>query len=286
MSVVEQKRGNGVDQSISLFTSSSVPGQNFLKVQFLGGRGENPGAGNAPYKMVNESTISREMVASIPGVRMARSATFLQNSYGPFGYASGTSRSGDTCVYGWQQIRSSRSAQTQARNFGMIQVRLRLCDARATERQLLGVMYGYTVIGTFNGEIWNPYGTMRGGDPTVGRPGNPIYPDEGGYRSTPMAIGYEPAPTQTYSRPAPVRRAVVRPAATAPIAPALPQAIGPRVPGPDLSETLPQAPMSAPALTGTSMRQQTPQQTMTASGVNVPSPDCIGNTAASAACQR
>ena len=31
------KRGNGVEQTLSLFTSSSVPGQNFLKVQFLGG---------------------------------------------------------------------------------------------------------------------------------------------------------------------------------------------------------------------------------------------------------
>jgi len=286
VSVVEQKRGNGVDQSISLFTSSSVPGQNFLKVQFLGGRGENPGAGNSTYKMVNESAIAREMATAIPGVRMARSATFLQNSYGPFGYASGTSHNGDTCVYGWQQIRSSRSDQTQARNFGMIQVRLRLCDARATERQLLGVMYGYTVIGTFNGEIWNPYGMTQGGDPTIGRPGNPIYPDEGGYRSTPMPIGYEPAPTQTYSRPAPVRRAAVRPAATAPVAPTLPPAIGPRVPGPDLSENAPQAPLEAPALANASVRQPASQQTMTASGVNVPSPECIGNTAANAACQR
>ncbi len=232
--------------------------------------------------MVNESTIAREMVAAVPGVRMARSTTFLQNSYGPFGYASGTSRGGDTCIYGWQQIRSSRSDQTQARNFGMIQVRLRLCDARATERQLLGVMYGYTVIGTFNGEIWNPYGTTQGADPTLGRPGSPIYPDEGGYRATSMPIGYEPAPTQTYSRPATVRRAAARPAAAAPI---LPQAIGPRVPGPDLSENVPQAPMEAPATTSVSAQPQAPRQTMTASGVNVPSPDCIGNTA-SAACQR
>lgn len=158
VSVVERKRGNGVEQNISLFTSSSVPGQNFLKVQFFGASGANPGTGDAGFSMINESGIAREVARSAPGVPMATSATFLQNSYGPFGYASGVSRAGDTCIYAWQQIRSSVAANTQARNFGMIQLRLRLCDARASERQLLGIVYGYTVTGTFDGEIWNPYG--------------------------------------------------------------------------------------------------------------------------------
>lgn len=288
VSVVEQKRGNGVDQSISLFTSSAVPGQNFLKVQFLGASGANPGAGNSSYKMVSESGIAREMAASLPGVRMARSATFLQNSYGPFGYASGRSSSGDTCIYGWQQIRSSRSDQTQARNFGMIQLRLRLCDARATERQLLGVMYGYTVIGTFNGELWNPYGMTQGADQALGRTGNPIYPDEGGYRNSPMPIGYEPAQAPV-SRPAVVRQAATRTESRA-AAPALPQAVGPRVPGPDLSENMQQAPLTATAHAPATQAIQPPvpgqQQTMTASGVTVPSPDCIGNAAMATACQR
>jgi hypothetical protein len=278
VSVVEQKRGNGVDQSISLFTSSSVPGQNFLKVQFLGASGANPGTGNASYRMVNESGISREMAASLPGVRMARSTTFLQNSYGPFGYASGRSHAGDTCIYGWQQIRSSRSDQTQARNFGMIQLRLRLCDARATERQLLGVMYGYTVIGTFNGEIWNPYGMPQGGDPTLGRTGNPIYPDEGGYRNSPMPIGYEPAAVPA----ATTRRPVIRRAAAPAAAPVLPQAVDPRVPGPDLSENTRLTPMITPAVVNAPPQQQA----MSGGGVTVPSPDCIGDAAMTAACQR
>jgi hypothetical protein len=282
VSVVEQKRGNGVEQAISLFTSSSVPGQNFLKVQFLGASGANPGTSNSSYKMVSESGLAREMATSVPGIRLARSATFLQNSYGPFGYASGKSSLGDTCIYAWQQIRSSRSAQTQARNFGMIQVRLRLCDAHATERQLLAVVYGYTVIGTFNGEIWNPYGMTQGGDPTLGRPGNPIYPDEGGYRNSPMAVGYEPAPA--VARPAAVRRPAVRAAAP----PALPPAVGPRVPDPDLSENTPRTPSIALPIADATQQgqQQAQQQTMNASGVTVPSPDCVGGAAFSAACQR
>ncbi len=124
VSVVETRRGNGVEQTLSLFTSSSVPGENFLKVQFLGASGSNPRTGNATYKMISESGISREAFAAAPGVAMVRNNTFLQNSYGPFAYASGRSRGGDTCLYGWQQIRSSQAAHTQARNFGMIQVRL------------------------------------------------------------------------------------------------------------------------------------------------------------------
>ncbi|ABC90341.1 hypothetical conserved protein [Rhizobium etli CFN 42] len=143
VSVVERKRGNGVEQTVSLFTSSSVPGQNFLKIQFLGASGSNPGTGNAAFNMVNESAIAREVARAAPGVLMATSATFLQNAYGPFGYASGRSRTGDACIYAWQQIRSSAAANTQARNFGMIQLRLRLCDARATERQLLERIISY-----------------------------------------------------------------------------------------------------------------------------------------------
>ncbi|OWV75957.1 hypothetical protein ATY77_05130 [Rhizobium sp. R634] len=276
VSVVERKRGNGVEQTISLFTSSSVPGQNFLKVQFFGASGANPGTGNAGYKMINEGAIGREVARSAPGVPMATSATFLQNSYGPFGYAAGQSRTGDTCIYAWQQIRSSASANTQARNFGMIQLRLRLCDARASERQLLGIVYGYTVTGTFDGEIWNPYGNPPPADAALGRTGQPIYPDEGGYRASPMSIGYEPAPA-VVSRPrtAPVRSAPAsQPARN--IAP-LPAPIGPRVPLPGEAPqaSAKPAPAAAPV-----------EQSARAIGVSVPSPDCIGDAAMTAACRK
>lgn len=278
VSVVERKRGNGTEQTISLYTSSSVSGQNFLGVQFFGASGANPGIGNASFRMVSEDGIIREAFAAVPGVQMTRSATYLQNSYGPFGYASGQSGSGDTCIYGWQQIRSSRSAQTQARNFGMIQVRLRLCDARATERQLLGIMYGYTIVGMLDGEIWNPFGHPQGTDPTLGRPGNPIYPDEGGYRNTPMAFGYEPARPEIQSRVVRVRSVQPR-VEEAPVQ--LPPPTGPRVPLPDGSSSLPQPDMSAAP-----SAEQTQPRTAVASGLTVPSPECIGDSAMTAACQK
>ncbi|MBY5626126.1 cellulose biosynthesis protein BcsN [Rhizobium leguminosarum] len=275
VSVVERKRGNGVEQTISLFTSSSVPGQNSLKVQFFGASGANPGAGNAGFSKINESGIAREVARSAPGVRMATSATFLQNAYGPFGYASGRSRAGDTCVYAWQQIRSSTAANTQARNFGMIQLRLRLCDARASERQLLGIVYGYTVTGTFDGEVWNPYGNPPPADVALGRTGAPIYPDEGGYRASPMPIGYEPAPA-IVTQP----RAAVRSASTAQpaqgVAP-VPAPIGPRVPLPGEAPQTSARPAAAVAPI---------EQSVRAIGVTVPSPDCIGDAAMTAACRR
>ncbi|WP_416067204.1 cellulose biosynthesis protein BcsN [Rhizobium sp. ZK1] len=276
VSVVERKRGNGVEQTISLFTSSTVQGQNFLKVQFLGASGANPGVGNDSYRMIREGDIAREMVRSVPGVPMATSATFLQNSYGPFGYASGRSRAGDTCVYAWQQIRSSQSAHTQARNFGMIQIRLRLCDARAPERQLLGIVYGYTVIGTFDGDVWNPYGPPPPASPALGQTGAPIYPDEGGYRANTMPIGYEPAPAMMRQpRTTAVRRAKPQAATVAPVSQ---PPVGPRVPLPnDDTQTNAIQPSAAPA---------TIQQTARPIGVTVPSPDCIGDAAMTAACRK
>lgn len=276
VSVVEHKRGNGVEQTISLFTSSSVPGQNFLKVQFFGASGANPGTGNAAFSMVNQSGIAREVARSAPGVPMGTSATFLQNSYGPFGYASGHSRAGDSCIYAWQQIRSSAAANTQARNFGMIQLRLRLCDAQASERQLLGIVYGYTITGTFDGTIWNPYGNPPPADTALGRTGEPIYPDEGGYRASPMPIGYDPAPSVVgRPRAAPVRR--ISAAQPAPSVVSMPAPVGPRVPLPGEGPQVSAAPDAAPAPA---------EQSVRAIGVTVPSPDCIGDAAMTAACRR
>ena len=276
VSVIERKRGNGVEQTISLFTSSSVPGQNFLKAQFLGASGVNSGASSDSYRMIRQGDIAREMARAVPGVPMATSATFLQNSYGPFGYASGRSRAGDTCIYAWQQIRSSQSAHTQARNFGMIQIRLRLCDARAAERQLLGIVYGYTVTGTFDGDIWNPYGAPPPANPALGQTGAPIYPDEGGYRPNTMPIGYEPAPAVRQPRSVAVRRVRTQPSYAAPV---LQPPVGPRVPLPndDIQTNAIEPPAETPAPI---------QQPARPIGVTVPSPDCIGDAAMTAACQK
>ncbi|MDE1996967.1 MAG: cellulose biosynthesis protein BcsN, partial [Rhizobiaceae bacterium] len=193
VSVVERTHGDDVEQQISLYTSSSVTGQNFLKVQFYGVEGPNPGIGSTPYQGISQWAISREMVSAIPGVRMTRSDTFLQNTYGPFAYASGRTASGNTCLYAWQQIHAGGVPPAgQPRNFNMVQVRIRLCDARATERQLLTFVYGYTISGGFVAAPLTPLGAPQGADTVLGPTNAPIYPDVGPYRNNPMASGYEP----------------------------------------------------------------------------------------------
>ncbi|MDL2408666.1 cellulose biosynthesis protein BcsN [Rhizobium calliandrae] len=279
VNVVERRHGNDVEQMISLSTSSTVPGQNFVKVLFLAVSGSTPGLGSTPYKMISEAEIAREIAATIPGVRLSRSATFVQNTYGPFGYAAGRSRAGDTCLYAWQQIRAGRSTPAQQRNFSMVQVRLRLCDARATERQLLSTVYGYTIAGGFEGESLNPYGTPRGADALLGRPGDPIYPDVGGYRNSQMAIGYEARTTAV--RPAIVNhRTVIQPKAVT-VAP--PQAVGPHIALPDPQGGTPQTgAVTAPA----QISGQGQRGTMGTNGIVVPSPDCIGDAGTTAACRK
>ncbi|TXI02566.1 MAG: cellulose biosynthesis protein BcsN [Rhizobium sp.] len=278
VNIVERRHAKDVEQTISLFTSSSVPGQNFLKVQFLGVTGSNPGLGSRPFNTISEGAIAREMASAIPGVRLARSATFVQNSYGPFGYAAGQSRSGDTCLYAWQQVKAGFAPSQEQRNFGMVQVRIRLCDARATERQLLGTVYGYTIAGHFAGAALNPFGGPRSVDAVVGKPGEIVYPDATPYRTAPIDIGYQNRPIAT--RPA-VRR---RPIVTQPqpqAAPALPPMIGPRVPLPDGQTDSSQTNGIGGA---TSMAVQPPTAN-TASNIIVPLPDCNGEAAISGVCR-
>lgn len=281
--VVETKHSNGVEQNISLFTSSSVPGQNFLKIQFFGAPGGSAGSGAAQYRQINEVGVIREAFRAVPGVRMARVGTVLQNSYGPFAYASGRSATGDTCIYAWQQLRGNRSAETTARYLGMIQVRLRLCDAHASERQLLGVFYGYTITGTLVGEIWNPLGPAPGAATGLGQSGAPIYPDEGGYRAYKMPIGYEPPPVMRSAPPSgSARRSPVRAAAPQPSA--LPAPIGPRVPLPNLdagSSSAAPTPQASPAAPPAKNMQSTAPASVT-----VPSPFCQGGGAQGTACAK
>jgi hypothetical protein len=279
VNIVERRHAKDVEQTISLFTSSSVPGQNFLKVQFLGITGSNPGLGSRPFNTISDGAIAREMTSAIPGVRLARSAIFVQNNYGPFGYASGQSRGGDTCLYAWQQVKAGFAQPQEQRNFGMVQVRIRLCDAHATERQLLSTVYGYTIAGHFAGAALNPFGGPRGADAVLGKPGEMVYPDATPYRTAPISIGYQNQPVA--ARPTAVHR---RPVITQPqpqAAPVLPPMIGPRVPLPDGQND----PSQTGGVGGPSSMLVQPPSVNTASNVIVPLPDCNGEAGISQGCR-
>ena len=127
--VLEQRYANGTQQDVLLATSASTPGQNMLRIQIFGPV-DSSLAGNDKLRagFLPAKDVKAEMRKLIPGVRMETSAFYVQNNYGPFGYAVGRSASGDTCLYGWQRITSTGMTQTLIGNKGSIQIRLRLCD--------------------------------------------------------------------------------------------------------------------------------------------------------------
>lgn len=258
--VVERQRGNGLEQTISLATTARVAGQNYLKIEFFGP--EVSRGPSATFKTINEREILREASIAVPGIRLSRRTTFLQNSYGPFSYAAGRGSLGDTCVYAWQQIRAGTASEGIGRNFGMIQVRWRLCDSFASEQQLLSAVYGYTITGTFDGKAWNPFGEPGRADPRLGETGHPIYPMAGApLGSLPMgyAGGIDVRTTASVRpRPAPV---VVQGAQ--PVATAEPTRRGPVVPGPGTAVT-------GRAANASAAPEQSNAKAVT---VKVPSPD-------------
>lgn len=177
VSVVERRYDNAIEQQIHLNTSALTAGQNLLTVQMFGTASPfRYSSNNLTSKPVTNSAISVEMARAIPGVRMSKSAFYVQNSYGPFGYAFGRGTGNDLCMYGWQQIRSPAQSMSPIDNYGSIQIRVRVCDAGATEQKLLAFMYNFTINASVDSLGWNPYGTSAPLAPGMGLSGAPSYP--------------------------------------------------------------------------------------------------------------
>lgn len=210
--VIEGKRSGGAYQEILLGTNAATPGQNRFHVTVS----RNAAGVVNPYPR-----IVGQMRSALPGIRMSRSPFYVQNRYGPFGYAVGHGRGRDLCLYGWQSIRTKASPMT---NQGSIEVRLRLCESGATEQKLLSVMYGYTIDVFMDSTQWNPFGTPLPPAAELGKRGADIYPAGAGQFAT-------------VTSPIPAAAAETRrPASQAPQVqlepPAAPQPVGPRVPLP------------------------------------------------------
>ncbi|WP_164901781.1 cellulose biosynthesis protein BcsN [Neorhizobium lilium] len=273
VNVIERRYDNAIEQEIHLFTSAMTPGQNMLKAQVFGTV--------APFRMssnaltstpVTEAGIASEMRRALPGIRMARSNFYVQNSYGPFGYAFGRGAGTDLCIYGWQQVRSPTGTMSPFANYGSIQIRLRVCEAGATEQKLLAIMYHFTIVGAVDAGGWNPYGEPSGVSPTLGGNGAPTYPRPAStepmvpvipqrqsmmMNSAPLA-----APATAVRRRAADTAPVAQPATTMPLAPGVPQ-----VPGPGGSAIPVQAGSPAPLVPSPSVSPAT-------TNVAVPSPSC------------
>ncbi len=173
--ITQERASNAIVQTIALSTNSVRPGGNYFRVTFFGpvnsaGASEN----TLSYQSLTEGRISRELRTEMAGITMVRSPYYVQNNYGPFSYATGTTSGGESCIYAWQQIRSPAHAQNFFQNRGRIDLRLRLCETGASQEKLLASMYEFTINATIATSGWNPYGEPAGPSADIGRMGSPL----------------------------------------------------------------------------------------------------------------
>ncbi len=173
--ITQERASNAIVQTIALNTNSARAGGNYYRVTFFGpvnsaGASEN----TLSYQSLTEGRISRELRTEMAGITMVRSPYYVQNNYGPFSYATGTTASGESCIYAWQQIRSPSHTQNFFQNRGRIDLRLRLCETGASQEKLLASMYEFTINATIATSGWNPYGEPAGPSADIGRMGSPL----------------------------------------------------------------------------------------------------------------
>lgn len=140
VTVVETRFPNAVRQDISLATEARSVGENKISIiRFTGKGGDGTDAGlkDIPFTQVN---LTQEALAAWPGSGMAVSPYFVQNAYGPFGYAIAKPPNGDTCLYAWQRI-EPRLKPSGAIDRGAVIIRVQICRRGVSEETLLGIMY-------------------------------------------------------------------------------------------------------------------------------------------------
>lgn len=226
--VVERRYSNATQQDIALSTSSNISGQNVLRVQFFGPVDQSlAGQSTLSDRSLATTNISSELRSRFPGVSMRRSPYYVQNRYGPFGYAVGRASGGDTCLYAWQRIRPAGQT-TLVSNKGTISLRLRICDRTMTEAQLLSVMYGIMINAYFRDLTWNPYGATPPPAEGLGRPGAAMLPRAGGEEFSSVLPPVEQPPARQRN----IRQARTPTPAPPAAQPVAVQPVGPRVPPP------------------------------------------------------
>nr|WP_245297387.1 cellulose biosynthesis protein BcsN [Rhizobium oryziradicis] len=285
LTIVQTNYSNAVVQQIYLRTDALTSGQNYVKATYWGPVGPQYEAReNLPYVAFHQARLAAEMQADFPSTRMVISPDYLQNDYGAFSYAIGKGVGNDLCLFGWQQIRTADENRTLFGDTGMIQIRLRLCQAGATQNTLLSVMYHYTLTGAFNSSAWNPYGAPPRLAANIGTAGQPLYPiGRQGELDKPVAA----TPLMVHGvRPVNVRPASVQPVnvqkvqqvnrepsnAPQPVAPmaATPGAVMPQIPAPPVSTSQP----SSQALQGMSTDTMGAGSSRPFQKVTIPSPPC------------
>lgn len=172
ITVLEKRYRDAIVRESILATDSSVSGQNFLTVTLYGPVGYVTVDDNALGKdSIEPAQIAREFQWYLFDVPMKTSLIYTQNKYGPFGFATGIARSGDRCLYAWQHVERPQFVKA-----GAVGIRLRLCSNRATEQELLSVMYEFDIVGYLPLPLWNPYGRPPRVADSLGALSAPVQP--------------------------------------------------------------------------------------------------------------
>lgn len=197
--VVERRYVNGIEQTIGLATRSKLSGENFIRASFYGAPRRDRGARlRLDDDPVTRAGIRAEMADALPGASMRISPYYVQNGYGPFGYAVGRPIKGELCLYAWQRLEGRRGGAPFFNDTGSVQLRLRLCETGASEEELLSVFYNITIIGFIDDAGWNPYGAALGPNPSIGMAGQPLSP-VGTFGFQEVLAGPSPAPSPRVS---------------------------------------------------------------------------------------
>jgi hypothetical protein len=180
VSVIQKSYVNARSQDIILQTLSTVPGQNRLTISMFGPMPKEVGDDTVlPNPIDTIPELGVEVRRELPNVPMQMSPYYVQNKYGPFGYAMGRPAPGELCMYAWQRITQMTGPTTNLlfTPRGAVVVRMRICEAGASEASLLALMYGYVVNATFDTRMWNPYGSPVDPPKELGRAGaEPVVP--------------------------------------------------------------------------------------------------------------
>jgi len=142
---VIQSQAHGVlTQRIVLRGDPNTVGENAIVVKVNVDRG--PTDIDGPVGLPTRSKIAAELDENFAGVDMAFSSAFARNSFGPFGYAIGHPRTGETCLYAWQfaihKPAGLGSAPTGAPSLPTqpTSVRVRLCRTSLGEGEMVQLL--------------------------------------------------------------------------------------------------------------------------------------------------
>ncbi len=240
LSIVQTTYANATRQTMALATTGTTPGQNELRVDIFGTSNDSSGAETTlPDRPLREGELTSEAEAALPGVPLRRSLTYVQNQYGPFGYALGKRPQGDPCIYAWQRIATPPGDVSLFNRRATISLRLRLCQPNATETNLVAAMMGLHINASLSSGSWAQEPKKL--SPDLGAAGTPMGPSP--FSAAPVEMPNAKASNVRLRRPARVHE---RPNPVAPPPPAAPVENGVVIPPPPTGEPSPTAAPTVP----------------------------------------